>query len=395
MNTLLTARVKSIDILRGVVMIIMALDHTRDYFNANAFLFDPMDLQKTTVTLFFTRWITHFCAPIFVLLAGTSAFISGQRKTKKELSEFLVKRGLWLVILELTIVNFSWFFNIHFSFILLAVIWTLGICMICLAGLIHLPKKAILVIGIILVAAHNLLDPIHFNENNFTGFIWGFLHDQKPFQLSDQFNVLIAYPILPWIGVMAVGYCLGEIFAKGYDANKRKRLLLTIGCNSVFLFIILRSVNVYGNIMPWKTQASPIFSLLSFINISKYPPSLDYVLLTCGIALIFLSLTENISNRFTNFISVYGRVPLFYYILHIYLIHLIAVVAAAMTGFSWTDMTSFNTWISYTPNLKGYGFSLGVVYIIWLSVVILLYPLCKWYDGYKSGHRDKWWLSYL
>jgi len=375
-------------------MIIMALDHTRDYFNADAFLYDPLDLQKTTVLLFFTRWITHFCAPIFVLLAGTSAFISGQRKTKKELSIFLFKRGLWLIFLELTIVNFSWFFNIHFTFILLAVIWTLGVCMICLSALIFLPKNVILIIGIILVAGHNLLDNIHFTENNFIGFIWGFLHDQKMFPLGHE-NILMAYPILPWIGVMALGYCLGELFSSGYDAAKRRRLLLMVGSCSLILFIILRGINAYGNPKPWVGQQSAIFSFLSFINVTKYPPSLDYILLTDGIALIFLSLTENISNRLTRFISVYGRVPMFYYLLHIYLIHIVALMAAVLTGFQWTDMTSFNTWITYTSNLKGYGFSLGVVYLIWISIVLFLYPICKWYDGYKSSHRDKWWLSYL
>ncbi|HEV3222910.1 MAG TPA: heparan-alpha-glucosaminide N-acetyltransferase domain-containing protein [Puia sp.] len=394
MNTLIPNRIKSIDLLRGLVMIIMALDHTRDYFNADAFLYDPLDLQKTTVLLFFTRWITHFCAPIFVLLAGTSAFISGQRKTKKELSIFLFKRGLWLIFLELTIVNFSWFFNIHFTFILLAVIWTLGVCMICLSALIFLPKNVILIIGIILVAGHNLLDNIHFTENNFIGFIWGFLHDQKMFPLGHE-NILMAYPILPWIGVMALGYCLGELFSSGYDAAKRRRLLLMVGSCSLILFIILRGINAYGNPKPWVGQQSAIFSFLSFINVTKYPPSLDYILLTDGIALIFLSLTENISNRLTRFISVYGRVPMFYYLLHIYLIHIVALMAAVLTGFQWTDMTSFNTWITYTSNLKGYGFSLGVVYLIWISIVLFLYPICKWYDGYKSSHRDKWWLSYL
>lgn len=394
MKTLIPARIKSIDLLRGLVMIIMALDHTRDYFNADAFIYDPLDLQKTTVLLFFTRWITHFCAPIFVLLAGTSAFISGQRKTKKELSAFLVKRGLWLIFLELTVVNFSWFFNIHFTFLLLAVIWTLGICMICLAGLIFLPRKIILCIGIILVAAHNLLDGTHYPENNFMGFIWGFLHDQKMFPIG-HYNILMAYPILPWIGVMALGYCLGELFANNYDAVKRRKLLLTIGSCSLILFVILRSINVYGNLKPWAGQPSAIFSFLSFINVTKYPPSLDYILLTEGVALIFLSLTENISNRLTRFISVYGRVPMFYYLLHIYLIHIVALMAAVLTGFQWTDMTDFNGWISYMPNLRGYGFSLGVVYLIWIAIVLFLYPICKWYDGYKSSHRNKWWLSYL
>jgi uncharacterized membrane protein len=394
MNTLKINRIKSIDLLRGLVMIIMALDHTRDYFNADAFLFDPLDLDKTNVLLFFTRWITHFCAPIFVLLAGTSAFISGQRKTKKELSAFLVKRGLWLIFLELTVVNFSWFFNIRFSFMLLGVIWTLGICMICLAALLFLPKRIIFTIGLILVASHNLLDPIHFPENDTVGFIWGFLHDQKMFTIGNL-HMLMAYPILPWIGTIALGYCLGGLYTNDYNPAVRKRKLIWIGSVSILLFIVLRSINIYGNILPWLKEPSPMLSFFSFINVSKYPPSLDYLLLTEGFALIFLGLTENASSGLTKVISVYGRVPLFYYILHIYLIHLLAVLAAGLSGFKWTDMIGFTTWVSYMPNLKGYGFNLGVVYLIWIGVVVVLYPLCKKYDRYKAAHKEKWWLSYL
>jgi uncharacterized membrane protein len=394
MDTLKINRIKSIDLLRGFVMIIMALDHTRDYFNADAFLFNPLDLDKTNVLLFFTRWITHFCAPIFVLLAGTSAFISGQRKTKKDLSAFLIKRGLWLIFLELTVVNFSWFFNIRFSFILLAVIWTLGVCMISLAVLLFLPKKIIFAIGVILVASHNLLDRTHFPDNNTMGFVWGFLHDQKMFTIGNL-HIFMAYPILPWIGVMALGYCLGSLFTPEYSPVERKRILVRLGFMSILLFIILRSINIYGNIIPWSKQPTILFSFLSFINISKYPPSLDYLLLTVGFGLVFLGLTENISNRLSKFISVYGRVPMFYYLIHIYLIHLLAMLAAVLSGYKWTDMTGFTTWISYMPNLKGYGFSLGVVYLIWISVVLVLYPLCKKYDRYKSTHKDIWWLSYL
>jgi uncharacterized membrane protein len=388
------SRFGSIDLLRGLVMIIMALDHTRDYFHADAFLYDPLNLNKTSVALFLTRWITHFCAPIFVLLAGTSAFISGQRKTKKQLASFLVKRGLWLIFLELTVVNFSWFFNIHFTFILLAVIWTLGVCMICLALLIFLPRKLILIIGLILVCAHNLLDNTHFQEHDVNCFLWGILHDQKMFTIG-HFNILMAYPIIPWIGVMALGYCLGGIYTNDYDAKKRRDVLLSLGLGSIVLFVILRSINAYGNPVPWTNQSSFDFNLLSFINVTKYPPSLDYLLITEGFALIFLALTEKVSNGLSRFISVYGRVPMFYYLLHIYLIHLIALLAAVLTGHSWTDMTSFTTWISYMQNLRGYGFNLGVVYLIWISVVIALYPLCKIYDRYKTSHRDKWWLSYL
>jgi uncharacterized membrane protein len=394
MKTLQPYRITSIDLLRGLIMIIMALDHTRDYFHADAYRFDPLDLDKTSVLLYFTRWVTHFCAPIFMLLAGTSAFLSGQRKTKKELSVFLLKRGCWLIFLELTVVNFSWFFNIHFSFILLAVIWALGVSMICLAVIVHLPRRWILFLALLLICGHNLLDGIHYPEHDATGFIWGILHDSKVYTTSFA-NIFEGYPVIPWIGVMALGYYLGVLYVKDYDARKRKKILITMGCLSWVAFIVLRSLNVYGNIKPWTTQPSLIYSILSFIDISKYPPSLDYLLVTEGFAFLFLGLTENISNRFTQIISVYGRVPMFYYILHIYIIHLVALAAAVYSGFPWTAMTGINTWVSNYPKLKGYGFSLGVVYLVWISVVIVLYPLCKKYDHYKSSHRDKWWLSYL
>jgi uncharacterized membrane protein len=394
MNTLTTGRIKSIDLLRGLIMIIMALDHVRDYFHADAFIYDPLDLQKTSVLLYFTRWITHFCAPIFVLLAGTSAFISGQRKTTKELAGFLVKRGIWLIILEQTVVNFGWFFNPGFSVFLFGVIWVLGLCMICLAGLIFLPKNLILAIGLIMVFGHNLLDPVHVPGNGAVSFFWGALHEQKFFSYG-HIKIAEFYHLIPWAGVMALGYCLGGIFAKGSDPLKRRRILLQLGIGSLVLFVILRGINIYGNLYPWSHQSTPSRTFLSFINIYKYPPSLDYLLVTEGFAFVFLALTENLSGRFSQFISVYGRVPLFYYILHIYLIHLVAMAAAVFLGYKWTDMTSFNTWIDGMPNLQGYGFSLGVVYLIWLSIVIVLYPLCKKYDLYKSSHKDKWWLSYL
>ena len=394
MNTISTGRIKSIDLLRGLIMLIMALDHTRDYFHADSFYFDPLDLQKTTLLLYFTRWITHLCAPIFVLLAGTSAFISGQRKTKKELASFLIKRGIWLIILEETVVNFAWFFNIEFSFFILGVIWVLGCSMIILAGLIFLPRKAILFIGLIVVFGHNLLDKIHFPEHNIMGLAWGVLHERKVFTFGHR-AVMEGYHIIPWAAVMALGYCLGEIFARGFDPAKRKRILFQLGTASIILFIIIRSINLYGNLYPWSHEATPMLSFLSFMNISKYPPSLDYLLITEGIGLLFLSLTENVSNRLSKVISVYGRVPMFYYLLHIYLIHLIALVAVVLTGHPWTDMTSFTTWISGMPNLRGYGFSLGVVYLIWIAVIVILYPPCKLYDEYKARHKEKWWLSYL
>jgi uncharacterized membrane protein len=375
-------------------MIIMALDHVRDYFNADAFLYDPLDLNKTTLALYFTRWITHFCAPIFVLLAGTSAFLSGQRKTKKQLAFFLLTRGIWLMILEETFVNFEWFFNTHFNFFIFGVIWVLGLCMIILAGLIFLPRKLILIFGLIMVAGHNLLDKTVVQENDTLGFFWGMLHQQRLFALG-HVHIAEFYHLIPWVGVMALGYCLGELFAADFDPIKRRKILLRIGISCWILFIIIRSINVYGNLYPWTTQASPLLTLLSFLKIHKYPPSLDYLLVTEGFAMIFLSATENISNRFTKFISVYGRVPMFYYLCHLLLIHMGAMLAAVLTGYHWYDMVSFDDWITELPRFKGYGFGLGAVYLIWIALILILYPLCRKYDSYKSRHKEKWWLSYL
>jgi uncharacterized membrane protein len=394
MNTLTTKRITSIDLLRGLIMIIMALDHVRDYFHADAFLYDPLDLSKTTLILYFTRWITHFCAPIFVLLAGTSAFLSGQRKTKKQLAIFLLTRGIWLMILEETVVNFEWFFNIHFNFFILGVIWVLGLCMVILAGLIFLPRKILLVFGLIMVAGHNLLDKTVVPQNDALGFFWGVLHEQKFFQMG-QVHIAEFYHLIPWVGVMTLGYCLGGLYTNDFDPLRRRKILLRIGIGSWILFIIIRSINVYGNLYPWTIQSSPLLTLLSFLKIHKYPPSLDYLLVTEGFAMIFLSVTENVSNRFTKFISVFGRVPMFYYLCHLLLIHLGAMLAAVLTGYHWYDMVSFDTWITELPRFKGYGFGLGAVYLIWIALILILYPLCKKYDSYKSRHKEKWWLSYL
>jgi uncharacterized membrane protein len=375
-------------------MIIMALDHVRDYFHAGAFLYDPLDLSKTTLILYFTRWITHFCAPIFVLLAGTSAFLSGQRKTKKQLSFFLLTRGIWLIILEETVVNFEWFFNIHFNFFIFGVIWVLGLCMVFLSALIFLPRKWLLAFGLIMVAGHNLLDKTVVPSNDAWGFFWGILHQQKVFQ-NGHLHIAEFYHLIPWLGVMTLGYCLGPLFTGSFDPARRQKILLRLGIGSWILFIIIRSINVYGDFYPWSTQRSPLITLLSFLNIHKYPPSLDYLLVTEGFALVFLSLTENVSNRLTKFISVFGRVPMFYYLCHLLLIHLGAMLAAVLTGYHWYDMVSFDDWITELPRFRGYGFSLGFVYLIWIVLILILYPICKKYDRYKSQNKGKWWLSYL
>lgn len=387
-------RILSIDLLRGLVMIIMALDHIRDYFHADAFVFDPVDLDKTNVLLFFTRWITNFCAPVFVMLAGTSAFLAGRRRTQKQLSAFLLTRGLWLVFLELVVVNFAWFFNIHFSFAILAVIWALGVSMMVLAALIHLPRTAILITGIVLVAGHNLLDNFHVPGSGPEAVAWAVLHETRAFAFG-SWHFMTIYPLLPWIGLMALGYCMGWLYQQNIDPAKRKRLLWQTGSACLLLFILLRSINVYGDLIPWSRQSTPVFSFLSFINVTKYPPSLDYVLLMIGPALLFLAFTEKPLNRVARIISVYGRVPFFYYMIHIFLIHITALFAAEWSGYSWKAMTGFTNWVNYDPRLQGYGFSLGVVYLIWIGTVTVLYPLCSRYDRYKLAHKDKWWLSYL
>ncbi|MBC7828538.1 MAG: DUF1624 domain-containing protein [Chitinophagaceae bacterium] len=386
-------RIGSIDLLRGTVMIIMALDHVRDYFHADSFMYDPLDLEKTSPFLFFTRWITHFCAPVFVFLAGTSGFLSGQKKTKKELCWFLLTRGLWLIILECTVINFAWAFNISLPMIPLTVIWALGIGMVSLSVLIFLPRSLILVIGIILVGGHNLLDPIHVQEEGPKKFFWSLLHEPGMFVVGGK-NIFVGYPVISWIGLMALGYSFGQLYTPRFDAQKRKRILIIMGVSAIFLFIILRSFNIYGDSAHWSKQSSPLFSFFSFIKTTKYPPSLLYMLMTIGPALLFLAFTERPLSRLGRIVSVYGRVPFFYYLLHIYIIHLLAMFAAEFSNKDWTDMI-ISFWVSFDPQLQGYGFDLWVTYAVWIVVVVGLYPLCKWYDRYKTNNRHKKWLSYL
>jgi uncharacterized membrane protein len=389
MTAITKRRIESIDLLRGLVMIIMVLDHVRDYFHADVTVFNPEDLEQTNVLLFFTRWITHFCAPVFVFLAGSSAFLSGQQKTKKELSVFLLKRGIWLLFVEVIIINFAWSFNIRFPFIGLQVIWALGLSMICLAGIIHLPRKIILLLGIVIVAGHNLLDGIHLDN-----MLWSVLHEPEVYRIDQTHLIRVTYPVLPWIGIMALGYWFGGLYSKSTDATKRKKLLWQLGIIAIITFIVLRFLNVYGDPSQWSQQKSGWFTLLSFLNTTKYPPSLLYTLMTLGPSLIFLAIAEKTPGKLLLPVIRIGRVPMFFYILHIYLIHLAAMIAAELSGYDWSDMIlQRRTWVD--PQLKGYGFSLGVTYLVWIGIVLLLYPLCKWYDKYKTDHKEKWWLSYL
>lgn len=392
LNPSLSARITSIDLVRGLVMIIMALDHVRDYFHADAFLFDPTDLSKTNVPLFFTRFITHYCAPVFMLLSGTSAYLVGIRKGKKALTKFLFTRGLWLIFLELTVINFGWFFDIGYANTGTLVIWALGMSMIILSGMIHLPKSVILTISLLMIFGHNLLDNFHVEGNGAGAVIWVLLHEPKVYP-SDGITFFALYPLIPWIGVMSLGYCLGTLYTPGFDAIRRRKLLWQIGLACTILFVGLRFTNWYGDPIKWSPQSSGSFTVLSFLSLLKYPPSLLYLLITLGPAMMLLALSEKSNGWMSRKVQVIGRVPMFYYLVHIYLIHLAAMVAAEISGYDWSDMI-LTTWVSFDPKLQGYGFNLGITYLVWIGLVGILYFMCKWYDSYKRTHKH-WWLSYL
>jgi len=390
MNSLPKPRIESIDLLKGLVMVIMALDHTRDYFHSSAFLFDPTDPAQTTLIVFFTRWITHFCAPAFSFLAGISAFMAGRRRTTGELSGFLFKRGLWLILIDLTIVNFAWYFDIQFRTLDLFVIWSLGVSMIVLAGLIHLPRKFILLFSVILIFGHDLLDHIHYPGN----ILWSALHEFSIFKFSDSLQLYIGYPLIPWIAVMSLGYYFGSLYDPSFDPLKRKKMFSRIGIAAIVTFIIVRRINIYGDPLGWKHYETITKSLISFLNPNKYPPSLLYLLMTLGAVFLFLAYSEKLKGKVVTFFSVFGRVPFFYYIIHLYLIHGTALIFAQLSGFGWQKLI-LPGWITEQPGLKGYGFDLWVVYLVWIGVIVSLYPLCKRFDTYKMNHKEKWWLSYL
>ena len=396
-------RIDSIDVLRGLVMVIMALDHVRDFFHrvivegGDELATGPTDLDSTTPALFFTRWITHFCAPIFVFLAGSSSYLLGLKKTKKELSSFLMKRGLWLVVVEVAIITLGWTFNPFYNVVILQVIWAIGISLFILGLLIYLPFKAILTIGFIIVFGHNLLDYPGINAGLKGSLISDLLYfsDFSVYNVDKDHLFLIVYSFVPWTGVMLLGYCFGRLFSSGVNAAWRKKILWQMGAGLLLLFILLRFINKYGDPVPWSVQPrGDVFTFLSFININKYPPSLHFLCITIGGGMLLLSLLEEIRNKTTDFFRIYGRVPMFYYILHFYLIHLLVVICFFAHGYSNSQIVTPNNPFLFRPS--DFGFNLWGVYAVWLLVVLILYPFCKKYDRYKSLNvHHKWWLSYL
>jgi uncharacterized membrane protein len=389
-------RLMSIDALRGLVMIIMALDHVRDFFHASAAVFSPTDLSLTTPILFFTRWITHFCLPVFMFLAGTGIYLYGRNRTKGQLSRFLWTRGLWFIVLELTVMRFAYNFNFSLNFlILLLILWIFGICMVAMAALVYVPMRWLAALSVAFIVLHNCLDGVRPQQFGSAAWVWNLMHQPGVITVAGK-PMLVTYTFLPWIGVMAAGFCFGRIFQ--LDAEARRRLMLRLGLAMSIAFIGLRAVNHYGDPAPWAHQKSAVFTVLSFLNCTKYPGSLDFLLMALGPALLVLAWFDRLTFKPANPLAVFGRVPMFYFILHFYLIHLLAVLGAWLRYGNAAARFIFNP----LPSMGGpaklfpfpFGYSLWTTYGVWLLVLILLYPICRWFADVKSRRRD-WWLSYL
>ena len=375
------------DVVRGVIMVLMALDHTRDFFGNLAQ--NPTDLATTTPALFMTRWITHFCAPVFFLLTGTGAYLSRGRKTTGAVSRFLWTRGLWLIFLDLVLVRcLGYQFNFDFRVTVLLVLWALGWAMIALAALVHLPAAVVTTIGVVMIAGHNLLDGVQLASP-----VWSILHAPGFVLNTPDHVVFAAYPLIPWMGVTAAGYGLGQVYR--WESERRRAFVLWLGLGLTLAFLVIRGINVYGDPARWAPQPTALFTVLSFLNTTKYPPSLLFLLMTLGPAMLFLRAMDRGTPAVLRPALVYGRVPLFYYVLHFPLIHLLAVM---------TCLARYGTahWMFESPGLgsypysapPGWGYSLPVIYLVWAFVVVVMYVPCRWFAALKQRRGDAW-LSYL
>jgi uncharacterized membrane protein len=355
-------------------MVLMALDHTRDFFTNVSY--NPLDLTQTSPALFLTRWITHLCAPVFIFLAGTGAFLSEARgKTRRDLSVFLITRGLWLVLLELTYVNwFGWSFYIGFHWFGVQVIWVIGWAMVILAGLIWLPRWAILAIGLGMITLHNAFDSLKPESFGAWSGLWRILHVPEAVEIGPAVKLGVGYPLIPWTGVMTTGYAFGPLLMR--DSTTKRKWLLVLGICSIALFVVLRSTNLYGDPHPWSSQKNILFTAFSFVNCQKYPPSLCYLLMTLGPALLLLAVFDRGTPKLLKPLLVFGRVPLFYYLLHLPLIHGLSILVRHLNA----------------PPEAGFG--LMGVYLFWMAIVALLYLPCRWFSGFKARHRAAW-LSYF
>lgn len=379
-------RLPAIDRMRGLVILLMALDHVRDFFSADALHFDPTDLARTYPALFLTRFVTHYCAPTFVLLAGASAFLHGTKLDGRwALARFLLTRGVWLILLDIVVVSPIW--GLELGSFDLGTLWAIGFSMIVLAGLLWLPPRGVLLVGALILLGHNLLDHVQASEFGNWGPLWNILHEPGalPFGLRGE----VSYPVLPWIGIMALGYGLGYVFLE--PAAQRQRQLKLLGIASIALFLLLRGTNLYGDPRPWNAQGDGVMTALSVLNVTKYPPSLLYALVTLGSALLLLSAMERLGGFAGEMLATFGRVPLFIYLLHLYAAHAVAVVLWLGEGFEFRQILGFG--VQAAPP-EGLGLSLAGTYAVWILIMAALYPACQWFASVKRRRRD-WWLSYL
>jgi uncharacterized membrane protein len=349
--------------------------------------------DTTNLALYATRWITHFCAPTFVFLSGLSAWLQSRRKSKKELSRFLITRGIWLIIADLIVMSFAFTADIHYGFFILETLWSIGAGMVILGLMIHLPFKIILATGLLIFFGHNLIDIAERSRQTPVPIWWNLLHQQGIKPLDGGHSLLILYPFLSWAGLMMLGYCCGKFFT-GMESLKRNRILLWTGVGAIVFFIIMRAINWYGDPRPWKQQPTGLKTFFAFMNVQKYPPSLLFLCATIGPGLIFLSLIKNTKSQLAKIITVYGRVPFFYFILHFYILRIAQVITYLGRGHSVAEGMKGVPGLPFKFSMPGEGYSLWVVYGIWIAIVIIMYPLCKWFSNYKQKHKD-WWLSYL
>jgi len=384
-----------VDALRGLVMIIMALDHTREFFHADAMVFQPEDLTRTSAVLFFTRWVTHICAPVFMFTAGLGAFFwLGRGRTTGQLSRFLWTRGLWLVVLEVTVLRLAMNFSFLSGPVALTVLWALGLSMIVLGFLVWLPVRALAILSLLTIALHNLADSISGKQLfGSAAWIWNFLHQPGMFS-AGKMVILVGYPLVPWAAVMAAGFCFGRLMVME-DPFRRRQWLMRVGLVVTVAFFVIRGINVYGDPFPWSGQV-PGMTVLSFLKCTKYPPSLDFLLMTLGPALLLLAWMDAARFSKANPLVVFGRVPLLYFVIHIVLIHALTIPFALTrygeAAFLFNPLPSSGGPSQLFP--PDYGYPLGVVYLVWVLVVMLMYPLCLWFARLKE-RRKEWWLSYL
>jgi uncharacterized membrane protein len=395
-----SARIDAVDVLRGLVIVLMLLDHTRDYVHRTALAFDPTDLSRTTEALFLTRWVTHLCAPVFAFLTGVGAALQLVRGTPRAaVARFLVTRGFWLIVLEFTAIRFGLTFDLDYAAFpgMLEVMWVLGASMIVLAGFLYLPRAAVAAVGIGIVTLHNLADGVVVQGwagpgtagPDLLGAVWMVLH-QQGFITAFGMPLLVAYPLLPWIGVVLCGYALGAVY--GWEGMRRRRFLGLLGLAMMAAFVVVRAINAYGDPTPWSVQRDAAWTAMSFVNTRKYPPSLLFLLMTLGPALVILAWRERVPlGRAGRALVTFGRVPLFFFVVQWLVVHPLGIILSLIAGRPIAHLFGMP---GGTPPAPDAGFGLGVTYLAWLAGLAVLYPLCRWFAELKR-RRAAWWLRYL